>query len=236
MFSIQMIHCSVDSLTGLLACSCCALIVAILCCSSTFESPWLSSTSLRSTSSTFFDRWLDCDASVPVFLLFAGLEGTSEWVLERLGRDGTVIAVLRCGSRGVGRLVGGISSGDESRVRSTKPSESWPSRSLSSLAKEDMSDTPDVDMSDEDQKLSRDGGAGGLGRLRMGGDAGMRCGSVDDAGGGRPDELEIVLPLGSVARGKLGKSRCERFLSKGTEVWKLKIEEFAGVVLLLLCC
>ena len=43
MFSMQIIHCSVDSFTGLLACSFCALMVAIRCCSRTFDRPASSS-------------------------------------------------------------------------------------------------------------------------------------------------------------------------------------------------
>ena len=44
MFSIQIMHCNVDSFTGLLACSFCALMVAIRCCSRTFDKPASSST------------------------------------------------------------------------------------------------------------------------------------------------------------------------------------------------
>ena len=48
--SMQMMHCRVDSFTGLLACSCCALMVAMRCCSRTFERPLSSSTSCKGVS------------------------------------------------------------------------------------------------------------------------------------------------------------------------------------------
>ena len=50
MVSMQMIHCSVDSFTGLLACSFCAWMVAIRCCSRTRERPASSSTSCEGIS------------------------------------------------------------------------------------------------------------------------------------------------------------------------------------------
>jgi len=108
-FSMQMMHCNVDSLTGLLACSCCALIVAILCCSSTFDSPVSSSTSLKSISSIFAVSLLDCEASV--FLRLAGFDGSVEGSLDRPGH---------AFPRFCGRGWEGISGGDESScVRST---------------------------------------------------------------------------------------------------------------------
>lgn len=75
--------------------------VAILCCSSTFDSLLSSSTSLKSTSSISLVRTLDWEASV--FLLFAGFDGALEV------------------SRGflLGRLVEGMFGGEESAVRST---------------------------------------------------------------------------------------------------------------------
>lgn len=52
MVSMQMIHCNVDSLMGLLACSCCALMVAIRCCSRTFDRPVSSSRSCEAISAS----------------------------------------------------------------------------------------------------------------------------------------------------------------------------------------
>lgn len=50
MFSMQMMHCSVDSFTGLLACSFCDLMVAMRCCSRTFDRPASSSISCATLS------------------------------------------------------------------------------------------------------------------------------------------------------------------------------------------
>lgn len=50
MVSMQMMHCNVDSFTGLSACSCCALMVAIRCCSRTLDKPVSSSTSCEGVS------------------------------------------------------------------------------------------------------------------------------------------------------------------------------------------
>lgn len=50
MFSMQIIHCNVDSFTGLLACSFCALMVAMRCCSRTFDRPASSSISCATLS------------------------------------------------------------------------------------------------------------------------------------------------------------------------------------------
>ena len=54
MFSMQIMHCNVDSFTGLLACSFCALMVAIRCCSRTFDKPASSSTSCENFSNVSF--------------------------------------------------------------------------------------------------------------------------------------------------------------------------------------
>ena len=54
MVSMQMMHCNVDSLTGLLACSFCAWMVAIRCCSRTLDRPASSSTSCEGISFFFF--------------------------------------------------------------------------------------------------------------------------------------------------------------------------------------
>lgn len=54
---------------------------------------------------------------------------------------------------------------------------------------------------------------------------------VNVAGAGRPEELQ-GMPVGPVASGKLGRSRCERFLSNGAEPLKLITEgEFGCSVL-----
>ena len=57
MVSMQMIHCNVDSLMGLLACSCCALMVAIRCCSRTFDRPVSSSRSCDGISASRLDNF-----------------------------------------------------------------------------------------------------------------------------------------------------------------------------------
>lgn len=50
MFSMQIMHCRVENFTGLLACSFCALMVAIRCCSRTFDRPVSSSISCATLS------------------------------------------------------------------------------------------------------------------------------------------------------------------------------------------
>ena len=52
MVSMQMMHCNVDNLTGLLACSFCAWMVAIRCCSRTLDRPASSSTSCEGISAS----------------------------------------------------------------------------------------------------------------------------------------------------------------------------------------
>lgn len=75
-------------------------------------------------------------------------------------------------------------------------------------------------LSEENEKLSNRGGdarRGGVITREGGSGVGIRGGLwVDDGNGGRPEELEGP-PVGLVARGKLGKSKCECFLSKGAE-------------------
>lgn len=154
---------------------------------------------------------------MPVFLLFAGVEDSSEGCSDNVRRR----AFLRWGGRwwaGVCvRRTGGIVGGDESWVRSTYPLES-PS-SLSGQGESNLSESKSG-LSEEKEKLSNGGGDARRGEVlvRDGrGGVGIRGGlGVDDGGGGRPEELEGP-PVGSVARGKLGKSKCERFLSNGAE-------------------
>lgn len=119
MFSMHMMHFNVDSFTGLFACSCWALIVANLCCSSTFDRPLSSSTSLRSISSIFADLLLDWEASV--FLLLAGFNGVVE--VARLEGDAAPrgdTAFRRFCNFGCGRATGAMVGDDESWVKSMK--------------------------------------------------------------------------------------------------------------------
>lgn len=63
MFSMQIIHCNVDNLTGLLACSFCALMVAMRCCSRTLKRPVSSSRSCERISPSPFRQILRLNAS-----------------------------------------------------------------------------------------------------------------------------------------------------------------------------
>lgn len=165
MVSMQMMHCNVDSFTGLLACSFCASIVAIRCCSRTLERPVSSSTSTRSTSSILYARLLDWEA--PVFLLLAGFDGADDEFLD-----------MREGGRRRWEFAGGIVGGDESAVRSTKSLRY--SVSGHGVSSRSGLEKPD----DEDQKSSVTNLVGGWG-AREGGVA-WRGGG----GGGRPDVLD----------------------------------------------
>lgn len=91
--------------------------------------------------------------------------------------------------------------------------------SLSGQGESDLSD-PRLGLSEENEKLSNGGGDTSRGKVMVreeGGGVGIRGGLwVGDGSGGRPEELEGP-PVGSMARGKLGKSMCECFLSNGAE-------------------
>lgn len=63
MVSMQIMHCNVDSLTGLLACSFCAWMVAIRCCSRTLDRPASSSTSCEGVSSSVYKQCLSSNAN-----------------------------------------------------------------------------------------------------------------------------------------------------------------------------
>ena len=75
-------------------------------------------------------------------------------------------------------------------------------------------------MTEEEEKLLNGDGARGPASSREGGGGvGYECSwCVEDVGSGRPEEFEEGPPLGSVASGKLGKSRCECFLSRFVEL------------------
>lgn len=80
------------------------------------------------------------------------------------------------------------------------------------------------EFSEVDRESGDDGGDAGRGAVILwvtDGSAGI-CGcrwAEEDENGGRPEELEGT-PVGSVARGKLGSSNCERFLCNGAEAEK----------------
>lgn len=91
--------------------------------------------------------------------------------------------------------------------------------SLSGQGESDLSESKSG-LSEGKDKLSYGGGDARRGEVmvRDGGSGVEIRGSlgVDDGSGGRPEELEGP-PVGLVARGKLGKSKCERFNSNGAE-------------------
>lgn len=163
----------------------------------------------------------------------AGLESASDRCLETETELRSV--GLCCGVRGrleTGCLAGGIVGGEESWVRSIKSSKFKLSSSLSGQGVTDLSE-PVNEVSESERPVS---GADGGGCRPSGARGGVEvdgCGKWVTEGGGRPEELEEV-PVGSVARGKLGGSRCERFL--GWAAVSCRLTEVGVLVMPPQCC